>query len=129
MEEQKFQERRKVKDNNQQTENTLACARVLCHTEHTHTGISNNYSVSDHARVRAQAREASVHESGNRRVEGEDLRRRSRGSAGLLPRRKTRFGRSAGTATATPSGSGRYMTSRSTKNCPWKARNADITGI
>ena len=28
-----------------------------------------------------------------------------------------------------PVGSGRYMTSRSTKNCPWKARNADITGI
>ena len=55
MEEQKFQERRKVKDNNQQSENTLACARVVCHTEHTHTGISNTYSVSDRARVRARA--------------------------------------------------------------------------
>ena len=55
MEEQKFQERRKVKDNNQQSENSLACARVVCHTEHTHTGISNTYSVSDHARVRARA--------------------------------------------------------------------------
>ena len=55
MEEQKFQERRKVKDNNQQSENSLACARVVCHTEHTHTGIVNTYSVSDHARVRARA--------------------------------------------------------------------------
>ena len=55
MEEQKFQERRKVKDNNQQTENSLACARVVCHTEHTHTGIINNTSLSDHAHVRARA--------------------------------------------------------------------------
>ena len=29
-------------------------ARVVCHTEHTHTGI-NNTSFSDHARVRARA--------------------------------------------------------------------------
>ena len=34
---------------------TLACARVVCHTEHTHTGIINNTSLSDHAHVRARA--------------------------------------------------------------------------
>ncbi len=30
-------------------------ARVVCHTEHTHTGIINNISLSDHAHVRARA--------------------------------------------------------------------------
>ena len=30
-------------------------ARVVCHTEHTHTGIINNTSLSDHAHVRACA--------------------------------------------------------------------------
>ena len=30
-------------------------ARVVCHTEHTHTGIINNTSLSDHAHVRARA--------------------------------------------------------------------------
>ncbi len=30
-------------------------ARVVCHTEHTHTGINNNTSFSEHARVRARA--------------------------------------------------------------------------
>ena len=33
----------------------LACARVVCHTEHTHTGIINTSIISDHARVRARA--------------------------------------------------------------------------
>ena len=30
-------------------------ARVVCHTEHTHTGITGNTCFSDHARVRARA--------------------------------------------------------------------------
>jgi hypothetical protein len=30
-------------------------AHVVCHTEHTHTGIINNTSLSDHAHVRARA--------------------------------------------------------------------------
>ena len=34
---------------------SLACARVVCHTEHTHTGIINTSIISDHARVRARA--------------------------------------------------------------------------
>ena len=30
-----------------------ACARVVCHTGHTHTGVSNTGVLSDHAHVRA----------------------------------------------------------------------------
>ena len=37
---------------------SLACARVVCHTEHTHTGIINT-CFSDRARVRARTREDS----------------------------------------------------------------------
>jgi len=31
------------------------CARVVCHTEHTHTGVNNACMLSDHAHVRASA--------------------------------------------------------------------------
>ena len=65
MEEQKFQERRKVKDNNQQSENTLACARVVCMPiGHTHTGINNiTGSVSDLARAHVREGDAARPES------------------------------------------------------------------
>ena len=92
MEEQKFQERRKVKDNNQQSENTLACARVVCHTEHTHTGISNTYSVSDHARVRARAIPANFVAAWRERIfadGGQRGRRRKRPSS---DRSRLRYG-------------------------------------
>lgn len=35
-------------------------ARVVCHTEHTHTGIGNTWNLSDHARVRARAIPAAL---------------------------------------------------------------------
>ena len=65
MEEQKFQERRKVKDNNQQTENSLACARVVCMPiGHTHTGINNITGViSDQARAHVREGDAARPES------------------------------------------------------------------
>ena len=41
--------------NKQSTEPSRAHARVVCHTEHTHTGV-NNTCFSDQARARAHAR-------------------------------------------------------------------------
>ena len=47
---------------------TLACARVVCHTEHTHTGIVNTCSFSDHARVRARAIPAHIVDAWRERI-------------------------------------------------------------
>ena len=47
---------------------TLACARVVCHTEHTHTGIVNTCSLSDHARVRARAIPAHIVDAWRERI-------------------------------------------------------------
>ena len=54
MEEQKFQERRKVKDNNQQTENSLACARGMTYA-YGDTCVSSK-CLSDHACAHGRAR-------------------------------------------------------------------------
>ena len=42
--------------NKQPTEPSRARAHVVCHTEHTHTGIINNTSLSDHAHAHVRAR-------------------------------------------------------------------------
>ena len=54
MEEQKFQERRKVKDNNQQSENSLACARGMTYA-YGDTCVSSK-CLSDHACAHGRAR-------------------------------------------------------------------------
>ncbi len=54
MEEQKFQERRKVKDNNQQTEISLACARGMTYA-YGDTCVSSK-CLSDHACAHGRAR-------------------------------------------------------------------------
>ena len=40
---------------NTSTGAAVSRARVVCHTEHTHTGITGNTCFTDHARVRAKA--------------------------------------------------------------------------
>ena len=54
-----------MKDNNQQTENSLACARVVCMPiGHTHTGINNITGViSDQARAHVREGDAARPES------------------------------------------------------------------
>ena len=90
MEEQKFQERRKVKDNNQQSENTLACARGMTYA-YGDTCVSSK-CLSDHARVRARAIPANFVAAWRKRIfadGGQRGRRRKRPSS---DRSRLRYG-------------------------------------